>query len=438
MEKKPFDVIIIGAGASGLAAAAEIAQAGRSALVLEARERIGGRCWSHQVPGLPVPVELGAEFIHGRPAATLALLEKAGTAAVDAARNPWMVRRGKLEPRDDLFAEVRSAMRATRVPGRKDISFDAFLARGLRGRISADALAFARTLVEGYDAADPARASARAIVEEWTNEGAGTALSRPLGGYGPLIACLAGALAGTRVQVRLQTIVRTVRWKRGVVEIQGTSFGEAFRAVAPRAIVTLPLGVLQLPPAAPGAVRFMPALSEKRLALRGLAAGPVIKVALHFRSAFWDMQDNGRYRDVTFFHSPHASFPTFWTALPLRVPLLVAWAGGPKAARLSGAAVAGIVREALASLQSVFGKRTSAAAQLTAVYFHDWQQDPFARGAYGYVTTGGGRAREALAANLRETLYFAGEAADLEGEAGTMAGALQSGKRAAREVIAAI
>src|SRR5205814_141663 len=74
------DVIVIGAGAAGLAAADELAHAGRSVLVVEARSRIGGRCWTCRFPGLSAPVELGAEFIHGRPPVTLALLQRAGSA----------------------------------------------------------------------------------------------------------------------------------------------------------------------------------------------------------------------------------------------------------------------------------------------------------------------------------------------------------------------
>lgn len=431
MAKASYDVLIIGAGAAGLAAAVELAHAGRSTLVLEARDRIGGRCWSRHIPGLPLAIELGAEFIHGRPAATLSHLREAGSAAVDAPRERWIVQDGTLAPRDDFFAEIQAAMQESRMRATRDISFDAYLARELRFRISERALAFARMMVEGYDAADPARASARAIIEEWTNEGAGTALSRPLAGYGVLLA----HLAGRGGPVRLQTVVRAVRWRRGLVEIDAISFGTAFRATAPCAIVTLPVGVLQLPAGTPGAVRFIPVLKEKRPALKALAAGPVIKIALHFRAAFWEDLDRGRYRDATFFHAPGAAFPTFWTALPMRVPLLIAWSGGPNAARLAGAEETELVRQALLSLRSVFGERARVASQLTAAYLHDWQQDPFARGAYGYVTVGGEHARETLAANLKDTLYFAGEATDLDGEAGTVAGALQSGRRAAREAM---
>ena len=147
--------------------------------------------------------------------------------------------------------------------------------------------------------------------------------------------------------------------------------------------------------------------------------------------------DGGRYSDAAFFHAPGASFPTFWSMLPVRAPLLTGWAAGPSAARLSGLGEAVIVRAALAGLRTVFGKRAAVAKRLRAAYVHDWQSDPFARGAYSYVTVGGREARERLAAPLRSTLFFAGEAAAIGGESATVAGALQSGERAAEQALAA-
>jgi len=211
---------------------------------------------------------------------------------------------------------------------------------------------------------------------------------------------------------------------------------EEFRVAARRAIVTLPLGVLQLPSRAAGAVYFTPPLKDKRLALDGLVSGAVIKAALLFRTPFWEELDRARYRDVSFFHSPQAAFPTFWTALPERAPLLIAWAGGPKAARLSRVAAPDIVHQAVTSFASVLGTRTGIEERLAAAWVHHWQQDPFARGAYSYVAVGGHGARRALAEPLLDTLFFAGEAADHEGEHGTVAGALQSGTRAARQALA--
>ncbi|MGQ0526113.1 MAG: flavin monoamine oxidase family protein [Betaproteobacteria bacterium] len=432
MRPTQYDVVVIGAGAAGLAAAADLARAGCSTLVMEARERIGGRCWSLPVPGVPVPVELGAEFIHGRPRATLSLIRDGASARVDALRKPWVVKAGRLEPRGDYFSEIQAAMNADRTLDRRDMSFDAYLERALQHRVSQEACVYARMLVQGYDAADPARASARAIVAEWTQAGA-SALSRPLAGYGPLLKQLYDKASAGTVKIQLHTVVRSVQWRRGFVDVAAESRGRIFRTTAARALITLPAGVLQAKAHSAGAVDFEPTLNGKRAALRRLGVGPVIKVALHFRSAFWETVDRGRYRHGTFFHCPGAAFPTFWNALPVRVPLLMAWAGGPHAERMAGATRADIVKRALNGLRRMFGKAVE--SHLAGAHLHDWQQDPYARGAYSYVMVGGEQARKALAATVANTLYFAGEATDVEGEAGTVAGALQSGRRAAREII---
>ena len=94
-----------------------------------------------------------------------------------------------------------------------------------------------------------------------------------------------------------------------------------------------------------------------------------------------------------------------------------------------------VVAQALGSLERAFGRRAYA-SMLVRVVWHDWQADPRALGAYSYVLAGGSRARRALARPLEQTLFFAGEACDVEGEAGTVGGALASGRRAAREVLA--
>jgi len=446
-----YDVIIIGAGAAGLAAAAELAPSGLRVLVLEARDRIGGRVWTRREEGLAAPVELGPEFIHGRPPVTFALLHRAGIAAVDAPIVRLAMRNGRLGPRPDgVEAEARRFIAGHAAAlARKDMSFEAFLERAA-GRLSEEAVAFARMRAQGYEAAEPARLSARAVAEEWGGEGAqAQGHLRPAGGYGALLDYLAGTL-GSAVEMRLRSAVRSVRWKGGEVEVEATSTSRQPSAIsrqtgtekratnrvvtAKKAIVTLPLGVMQLPPRASGAVRFSPALASKRRALKRLVAGSVIKVAMLFRTPFWEEVDDGRYRDASFFHAPGSRFPTFWTAAPERAPLLNAWAGGPNALRLTGKSTRMIVREAVRALEAMFG-RGGLEDLLQAAWFHDWQQDPYARGAYSYVGVGGHGAREALSAPLRNTLYFAGEATDYEGEPATVAGALQSGLRAAREVL---
>ena len=95
-----------------------------------------------------------------------------------------------------------------------------------------------------------------------------------------------------------------------------------------------------------------------------------------------------------------------------------------------------ISRKALTSLEALFGRELDVTRELQGYYYHDWQQDPFARGGYSYVTVGGSEARAALAQPIEDTLFFAGEATDAE--EGTVTGALQSGVRAAGEVLAAV
>src|SRR6185503_16895199 len=293
---------------------------------------------------------LGAEFIHGRAEPTFDLLAKAGSAAVDSTRTRFSLREGKLQPSADLFREVCAAIQRTTVLEKKDMAFATFLDRHLRNELSDEARTYARMLAEGYDAADPARASARSIVNEWTGGGAvNIPQFRPLGGHTTILAALSSALHGTDVRVQLNTVVRSVRWKRGKVEITGTHLDRPFKVSAPRAIVTLPVGVLKQSTRDPGSVRFIPALKEKQSALKKLAAGPVLKVSLLFRQAFWEKLDGGRYSNTSFFHSPQAMFPTFWTTLPVRTPLLVAWAGGPRAARMSKATKPEVIEHARAS-----------------------------------------------------------------------------------------
>jgi len=400
----PVDVLVIGAGAAGLAAADELARAGRSVLLVEARNRVGGRCLTRHLPALPVPVELGAEFIHGRPRATLDLLKRAGIAAVDSTRTQRVALAGVLHS-TNIFAQAQRVARKELKGG--ETSFRAFLARQRLPKLTRT---LATMMVQGFDAADPARISAREVIEEWSGSGLGASQPRPWGGYGALMEFLA-----RNANVQLETVVRAVRWSRRSVEVEGSCRGEPWRAWAPRAVITVPIGVLP-----------MLGIREKKPALAKLASGPVVRVAMAFREAFWEKPHPG----VAFFHSPEAPFPTFWTPLPMHAPLLTAWAGGPKAQKLTGKRPEALLRHALASVRSVLGKIEDPSAFLV----HDWQADPFARGGYSYVKVGGTGAREELAAPLEDTLYFAGEATDVE-QSGTVGGALASGVRAAREIL---
>jgi len=438
MSEDSWDVVIIGAGVAGLTAARALAEAGRSVLLLEARDRVGGRVWTRHESDSSVPVELGAEFIHGEVPQTLSLLREVGSAALDTEGSFWNLDHGRV-PRstDDLFEQIQRALDRADLQRKPDIPFQQFLDHGKQYGLSDAGVDMARRLVQGFDAADPARVSAHWIASEWAAGGVLDAPQfRPQGGYSSVLSALAAKLDRDKVRVQLQTVVQTVRWKRGKVTVEGQFMDQPFTAQASQAIVTVPIGILQLPDNAAGAIRFEPPLEEKRAAIAGIVSGAVLKVALRFRTPFWDELESGRFRNASFFYSVGTPFPTFWTSSPLRSPILTAWLGGPPAAALSEQSAATLTRLALESVRTMFGELLPpGVAELEAAHVHNWQHDPFSRGAYSYVSVGHfGSARESLAKPLQNTLFFAGEATDTEGEPATVTGALQSGARAAREV----
>jgi monoamine oxidase len=432
-----FDTIVIGAGAAGLEAATQLARPAHRVLLLEARDRIGGRMWTRHESGLAAPVELGAEFIHGHAEITRKWLARADAAVIESSDSHFTLDNGVAASRGGSFENLQLAVRSqAAVLEREDMSFDRFVEEHL-SMLSVDERAYARMLAEGFDAADAARASARALVAEWTGDTLGDVpQSRPEAGYGALLATLDACLVREQVRLMLGATVTSVRWSPGSVEVLGKYLDAPFQVRATRAVIGLPLGVLQAPAGSPGAVRFDPPLpSVKHQALGLLASGPVVKIVLRFATPFWEHLHGGAYRDASFFHVADAPFRTFWTQAPVQAPLLVAWAGGPRAERLAQAGSAGAMANlALQSLEQLFGAQAGVRDQFESFYWHDWQQDPYARGAYSYVLVGGSNARAQLAEPLQKTLYFAGEATDTADEAGTVTGALQSGLRVAHEI----
>ena len=424
-----FDVAVIGAGAAGLCAAAELCRSGRSVLLLEARDRIGGRIDTRREPGVAMPVELGAEFIHGEAPLTRKLLRRAGLLAVDTSGRRAARPHGGEPIRGSPFEQATQLLRQAEALG-QDQSVDEFLTQRLGSPGQQGLAAFVRMMVEGFDAADPRRASVKAIAAEWSGDSL-QGQARPLGGYGALLGALALQLDPERSQLMLGTAAQAVEWGGSQVRVQASNAGQPFSALARRAVIALPISILQLSPEDAGAVRFDPPLDEKRAALGGLAVGPVIKLVLQFRHPFWESWRAGQFVDVGFLHAADAPFPTLWTSLPFRVPLLTAWVGGPRAQRLQSASRQELIELALASVRQALDFPGPLREELVAAHVHDWASDPWSRGAYSYIGVGGGEAPAQLAQPLRERLFFAGEAAHPD-SSGTVEAALQSGRRAAQ------
>jgi monoamine oxidase len=432
------DVLILGAGAAGLAAAARLTKAGRRVVVVEARSRIGGRIDTRhdfeRVGGeSTLPRERGAEFVHGVPRSTWDLLAPQGeTHEVEEAE--WNVRDGKLQRADREDDAVGKLLERLEQVGDGDLSFDEFLQRDCTD-IPAETRRAARKFVEGYNAADAKRISCRAlrIMGEESARIDEDRSFRILDGYRTIPDRLREQIDETRVEFRFGCEAFEVRHARRAVALSTkhvvTGYIHTLRAE--RLLVTLPLGVLQASPGRRGAMSWVPDLSAKREAWNKLAMGPVVKVILEFREPLWERLG---LDDLGFLHAPDEPFPTWWSTLPSRSGRITAWSGGPNAAKLAHLPRREIARRAIESAARMFSLPIAELeSQLIAADVCNWQRDPYARGAYSYVKVGGVDAVAAYAASVDDTLFFAGEATHPR-FAGTVAAAIETGYRAADEI----
>jgi monoamine oxidase len=420
-------VIVVGAGVAGLAAASELIRAGERVTILEARDRIGGRIHTHRVPSLPLPIELGAEFMHGETETLRSLVAASGLTSCDVGEEHHVFERGALRPVGAFWSRVGRILGGLDTGG-ADRPVEAALHPHRRSKAGQ----WAARYIEGFHAADLARMSVRALGRSESGEASGTSgASRLLSGYDALVAALAEPLGGALADLRLRMAVRELRWGPGRVTVYatGTAGGAPETVTGRAAIVAVPLGVLQDPEAASG-IRVEPEPPGWREASRLLAMGHVVRLVLQFREVPWP-------RDLGFLHVPGAPIPTWWTPAPIRAPMITGWTGGPSARALLGLDRQQLAAAALDVLAPAIGvPRTRLGGLLVDLHHHDWSGDPWSRGAYSYALVGGADAFAALGQPLAGTLAAAGEATAPDGENGTVPGAIESGRRAARALLA--
>src|SRR5215204_5457656 len=163
------DVLVLGAGVSGLAAAARLTEAGCTVRVLEARDRVGGRILTLRGRGWPIPVELGAEFIQGRIPELLSLAAQDGLPLVELGGTRWRARAGQLAHADEFLPKVHDVLAGLpSLRADEDMSLAQFLADVHASESERDVLDMARMWTEAYDAADANRVSVQFLVRERT------------------------------------------------------------------------------------------------------------------------------------------------------------------------------------------------------------------------------------------------------------------------------
>ena len=402
------DVVVVGAGAAGLAAAKRLIERGAKIVVLEARDRLGGRV--HTDTRLGPAFDAGAQFIHW------------------AERNPWTGIASELGVetkdawqgggfaiyRDGRPLSVEERRDRRRASDRLDAAMEAAngpdrsiseLVRG-QGQAEAEIAANLTLLSLGEE---PDRVSATDYGELWD----GNDLVVP-SGYGALV-----SRWGSDVPVRLGTPVTAIDWSGPGVVVE-TSAG-AVRARA--ALVTVPLGVLKAE-----TIAFRPGLTAPiKDALGGLHMGAYTKIALGLDPARLGAADLVYTNDALRRGGTMSFDPR-----PFGRDLVLAYFGGDFARRLCEAGEAAAVDEARSRFGAVYGSQIARA--VTGGVLAGWWTDPFARGGYSIAEPGQAGSRIALRQPVADRLWFAGEAS-AGGGAMTAGGAFLEGRRAADDVL---
>jgi monoamine oxidase len=430
-------VIVVGAGVAGLSSAGRLAAAGAKVVVLEARDRIGGRIHSIRDPSIDMPLELGAEFVHGKHPVLLSAAKGINLEKIDGedcCSTPSGLRRC------DFFDQIDDLLAKMEGHSSEDMSFASFL-RSLPPS-AADEQTRRRALgyVEGFNAANAEEISVQSLVADRRaqEEIGGDESYRFTGGYDALVKQMRARCEAAGVAFCLNYVVQKVEWNSGI-EISGQNNSGDFHFSAEAGVITVPIPVLQQ-----RAISFEPALpSDFQEALAAVANGHVVRVALIFKERFWSKlrtQEGKSLEKLRFLFAVDrddiSHFPTFWTARPQTAPMIVAWSPAHRALSLQGLPKDVVVTHALDDLAKALRfDRAELDQQLTASHTHLWDEDPFSRGAYGYFRVGGADAPQVLSRPLADKLFFAGETIAPSGNSGTVHGAIASGEQAAERLL---
>jgi monoamine oxidase len=422
-----FDAVIIGAGAAGLIAALELSLAGKNIAILEARDRAGGRIYTIDDQGFDGPIEMGAEFVHGKLEITLELLKKADANKTKVEGDIWRKKEEGFE-KEEGFIEAYDEVQKKLKELKNDIPVKQFLIEYLNEPKYKQTRQSIKSYVEGYSAANLNRASTFAFRKDLQNSEEDQ--YRPEGGYQKIVNYLLTELKNKNVPLFFNEVVTGIEWQKDEVHIISTK--QNFKAK--KVLVTVPLGVLQN-----DVIKFTPLLPDKIRAAKALGFGSVIKWILQFDEAFWSEKKYTGNKDLVNmgFLFSEETIPTWWTQFPKKHAILTGWLGGPNAELLKDLNDEALLQKALQSLGNLFTISIADLKQkLKAWKVCNWSKDPFSYGAYSYTTLDHQKNVQTLKSPVENTLFFAGEGIYDGDDIGTVEAALSSGKDTAQKMIA--
>jgi monoamine oxidase len=415
-------IIIIGAGAAGLMAARELARAGKRVTILEAQHRCGGRIYPLPAADFGYPAEGGAEFIHGEARVTRTLLREAGLSELPVEGKSWNVKNGAFS-RDDAPNPHTERLHKALAGLKADLPIAEFLAQHFGAPEYSSLRASILRMVEGYDAADPARASTLALRDEWMDGGSGRQ-ARVAGGYGALIDFLAAECLRHGAAIHLHAAVGAIEAIDGRVLVRCAN-GDSHAGEA--AMLTVPLPLLK-------EITLPPSGRENAAAAANIGFGNVIKVLLRFQNRWWT-EKRKDLADMSFLLTDE-KIPVWWTQHPREHPVLTGWVGGPKTEGMAHLDENELVKAGLTSLADIFGfPAEQLMRDLVSARAINWAKNPFARGAYSYATPETREAQSVMASSDGVAVLFSGEALYRGRDMGTVEAALASGLERARTIL---
>ena len=282
-------IIVIGAGAAGLMAAYELSKNKKKVIVLEATDRLGGRIYTYTNNEFSEPVELGAEFIHGKLPLTLNLLKEAGIKYHAVKGKMFHIEKGKFEKQhdnDEHWNELMKRMKQLK----QDIPLSDFLQQFFSDDKYESLREWVKHFAEGFDVADVSKVSTCSLYKEWSHEE--DEQYRIEGGYQQLISFLESECKKNGCIIYNNCCVKKINWSKNEVNII-TMCSRYFKCN--KIVITVPLSILQVDKNDISYIEFNPCIDNYLQAAKNIGFGTVIKILLEFKEAFWQ-QEKKEYR----------------------------------------------------------------------------------------------------------------------------------------------